>query len=65
MIKRCFQFNTVAVTAKMTAALGAYKQYMGLFKAVYKPAKNEAPKQQNDQKQEGNAAEAKPAEEKK
>lgn len=65
MIKRCFQYNTVAVTAKMTAALGAYKQYMGLFKAVYKPAKNEAPKQQNDQKQEGNAAEAKPAEEKK
>ena len=65
MIKRCFQFNTVAVTAKMTAALGAYKQYMGLFKAVYKPAKNEAPKQQNDQKQEGNAVEAKPAEEKK
>lgn len=65
MIKRCFQYNTVAVTAKMTAALGAYKQYMGLFKAVYKPSKNDTAKQQNDQKQEGNAAEAKPAEEKK
>lgn len=60
MIKRCFQYNTVAVTAKMTAALGAYKQYMGLFKAVYKPAKED--KQQNDQQQK---QEEKPTEEKK
>lgn len=64
MIKRCFQYNTVAVTAKMTAALGAYKQYMGLFKAVYKPAKED--KKQNDQhkKQEENKTEAKPEENK-
>lgn len=35
-INRCFRYNTIAVTAKMTAALGAYKQYLGLYKAVYK-----------------------------
>lgn len=35
MIKRCFNYNTIAVTAKMTAAMAAYKQYMGLIKAVY------------------------------
>ena len=62
MIKRCFQYNTIAVTAKMTAALGAYKQYMGLFKAVYKPAKNNNKQQQN---QNNNNTEAKPTEEKK
>lgn len=59
MIKRCFQYNTIAVTAKMTAALGAYKQYMGLFKAVYKPSKKDKPaegEQKND-KQENKPAE--------
>lgn len=58
MIKRCFQFNTIAVTARMTAALAAYKQYMTLFKTVYKKGKT-APKQEE------NNAEQKPTEEKK
>ena len=35
MIKRCFRYNTIAITAKMTCVVSAYKQYMGLFKAVY------------------------------
>lgn len=47
MIKRCYQYNTIAVTAKMTAAIGAYKQYMSLFKAVYKPAKKAPANNQN------------------
>ena len=47
MIKRCYQYNTIAVTAKMTAAIGAYKQYMSLFKAVYKPAKKAPTNNQN------------------
>ena len=59
MIKRCFQYNTIAVTAKMTAALGAYKQYMGLFKAVYKPSKKDKPA---ENKQQETKAENKPAE---
>ena len=58
MIKRCFQYNTIAVTARMTAALAAYKQYMTLFKTVYKKGKT-APKQEE------NNTEQKPAEEKK
>ena len=35
MIRRCFRYNTVAITARMTCVLAAYKQYMGLFKAVF------------------------------
>ena len=35
MIKRYFRYNTIAITAKMTCVVSAYKQYMGLFKAVY------------------------------
>lgn len=54
MIKRCFQYNTVAVTAKMTAALGAYKQYMSLYKAVYKPSKKDNTVQQNNNQQQNN-----------
>ena len=62
MIKRCFQYNTIAVTAKMTAALGAYKQYMGLFKAVYKPSKKDKPAEGEQNKQQETKAENKPAE---
>lgn len=41
MIRRCFKYNTIAITAKMTCALSAYKQYMGLFKAVYGAGKKD------------------------
>lgn len=63
MIKRCFQYNTIAVTARMTAALAAYKQYMTLFKTVYK--KGKATPKQEENKEAANNAEQKPAEEKK
>lgn len=59
MIKRCFRYNTIAVTAKMTAALGAYKQYMALFKAVYKPSKKDKP---SEEEQKNTKQENKPAE---
>ena len=59
MIKRCFRYNTIAVTAKMTAALGAYKQYMALFKAVYKPSKKDKP---SEEEQKNTNQENKPAE---
>lgn len=55
MIKRCYQYNTIAVTAKMTAAIGAYKQYMSLFKAVYKPAKKAPTNNQNAEQNNNNA----------
>lgn len=54
MIKRCYQYNTITVTAKMTAAIGAYKQYMSLFKAVYKPAKKAPANNQNAEQNKNN-----------
>ena len=35
-INRYFKYMTFAVSAKMTTELKAYKQYMGLFKSLYK-----------------------------
>lgn len=51
MIKRWFTLNTVAITAKLTAALAAYKQYLSLYKASLgaKPA----PKKEEENKTEG------------
>ena len=39
-MNRYFKFMTFALSAKMTSAFAAYKQYMGLYKSAYKPAKN-------------------------
>lgn len=50
MIRRCFKYNTIAITAKMTCALSAYKQYMGLFKAVYGSGKKESSKTNENNK---------------
>ena len=65
MIKRCFNYNTIAVTAKMTAALGAYKQYMSLFKAVYKPSKEDTAEAKKEENNAGNQQEAPKQEENK
>ena len=56
MIKRCYQLNTIAITAKMTCIIAAYKQYFGLFKSVYKARK---PKATEGKPAEGNKQEAK------
>lgn len=52
MIRRCFKCNTIAITAKMTCALSAYKQYMGLFKAVYGNGKKETKTNSENEKSE-------------
>ena len=65
MIKRCFNYNTIAVTAKMTAALGVYKQYMSLFKAVYKPSKEDTAEAKKEENNAGNQQEAPKQEENK
>ena len=45
-ITRCYRYNVTAITAKMTASLAAYKQFMGLYKAVYKKGGNQPQEQQ-------------------
>ena len=57
-INRYFKFMTFALSAKMTSALAAYKQYMGLYKAAYKKPKanneNNNQQQQNQNQQNNN-----------
>ena len=63
-VNRYFKFMTFALSAKMTSALAAYKQYMGLYKAAYKKPKannnenNNQQQQQNQNQQQNNQQQA-------
>ena len=64
-MNRYFKYMTYALSAKMTSAFAAYKQFMGLYRAAYKKPKNNnqnttnqnqqnAEQQQNSQQQNQN-----------
>lgn len=45
-ITRCYRYNITAITAKMTASIAAYKQFMSLYRAVYKKGNGKAQNQE-------------------
>lgn len=51
MIKRFFQCNITAVTARMTCTVAAYKQYMSLFKHIFGGKQAPTENQENNQQQ--------------
>lgn len=53
-MNRYFKYMTYALSAKMTSAFAAYKQFMGLYKAAYKKPKNNNQNQQNTEQQQNN-----------
>lgn len=65
MIKRFFQCNITAVTARMTCTVAAYKQYMSLFKHIFggkqAPEENQENNNQQQQNQEQNNQQQQPA----
>jgi hypothetical protein len=48
-MNRYFKFMTYALSAKMTSAFAAYKQFMGLYRAAYKKPKNNTQTTNNQQ----------------
>ena len=56
-IKRCFDYNSKALGAKMTQGVAAYKQYIAFYKAILggpKKNKNNNQQQQNQQNNNNN-----------
>ena len=50
-MNRYFKYMTYALSAKMTSAFAAYKQFMGLYRAAYKKPKNNTQSTNNQNQQ--------------